>query len=144
MLLDQHLSNYESIDNIETQVESEIISLQVDRPSLSEHQDKSTDFNNAAQRSAEKQSPSAHQHTIPSQGSACYATLGDRSTPPPVVYEGLHDQEPAAQEGSKQTDEYTSHKTSLTAKEVGIYQNLDHGLYVNVNQISLVGKVREQ
>lgn len=48
--LDQYFSYYESIDYIETQVESECIGSQVDRHSLSVHKEKSTDSNNAAQR----------------------------------------------------------------------------------------------
>lgn len=144
MLIDLHLSNYESVDNIGTKVDIEGNGLQVDRSSLSEHQEKSTNFNNSIQHPTENQTPPADQHMIPSQGPTCYAALVDRTTPPPDIYERLNDQEPEAQEASSHTCEYTSHKTPSIARDAGIYQNPDHVLYVNVGQITLVGKVCEQ
>lgn len=133
-------SHYDSIDNLGTRVQMESVALQVDRPSLSEHQDKSMDFINT-----KSLTPPADQQMISLQDLGTgYAPLGDRSTPPPpTVYDRLHVQQPTEQETSSPSSENTSDKTSSTPRDVAVKQDPDNEPYVNVNQINFVGKVSE-
>ena|SRR6218665_3973838 len=63
----------------------------------------------------------------------CYATLGNRSTPPRAVYESLKIQEPTVQESIENTPD----RTSSITRNVGFHESIDHETYVNANQINL-------
>ena len=129
-----HLSHDESIDYIGTLVNIESACLEGDGPFLSEHQETSRDFDNIVQRPEENQNPPSDPDRT------CYATLGDRSTPPPAVYENLKVHEPVAKEANAHACENTPENTCsiTTCGNVGFFVNLDHETYANVNVINLV------